>query len=339
VTPVVSAVVVNHRSAAEAADCVASLRAEFARGGIAGEVVLVDCGSGAEESGRLTKIAADALVLLPDNRGYSGGLNAGVERAAGATLLLCNADVVFLPGAVAELAAAVSERRVGAAAPLCVWDEAGRLRLPADPPSGLAAELGLTRFAQFARRTLVLWSEGGDARRLVGAVLAVRRETWDRVGAFDERYPFEYEETDWEIRVRRAGLALRFCPRARVRHLYARSAARNPETEERRAASRRRFRATHYGPLGRALIEAFETRPPRPPRATPVAEPALPAAPGSWVAVSTNPTLVPFAGAPLETDFRLPEEVLASLRPGPVWLRRFRAPDGAPLETLVWERP
>jgi GT2 family glycosyltransferase len=339
VTPAVSAVVVTHRTASEAADCVASLRADFERSGVAGEVVLVDCGSGDEEAERLRGAGADALLLLPDNRGYSGGINAGIQRARGAAMLLCNADVVFQPGAVAVLAAAVAERRVGAAAPLCFWDAAGRLRLPADPPSGLAAELGLTRFARFARHTLSLWEHGGDARRLVGAVLAVRREVLDRVGAFDERYPFEYEETDWEIRVRRAGFALRFTPAARVRHLYGRSAARNAETEQRRAESRRRFRSLHYGRLGRALIERSERGGRRPPRARRVAEPSIGATPGAWVAVSTNPSLVPFAGAPLDSDFRLPGEVMASLRPGPVWLRVFREADGAPVETLVWERP
>jgi hypothetical protein len=337
--PAVSAVVVNHRSASEAADCAASLRAGFETDGVAGEVILVDCGSGEEETRRLRAIPADALVLLPDNRGYSGGVNAGLERARGATILMCNADVAFRPGAVGELAAAVGDRRVGAAAPLCLWDAAGRLRLPADPPSGLAAELGLVRFAPFARRTLALWERGGEARRLVGAVLAARREVLDRVGGLDERYPFEYEETDWEIRVRRAGFVLRFQPTARVRHLYARSAARNPDTDSRRAESRRIFRSRHYGALGRALIERAERRPPRPPKAIRVAEPALRARAGAWVAVSTNPTLVPFAGAPLDLDFRLPEEVLASLRPGPVWLRAFRSRDGAPIETLVWEKP
>ncbi|HEX4440168.1 MAG TPA: glycosyltransferase family 2 protein [Thermoanaerobaculia bacterium] len=338
-TPSVSAVVVNHRSASEAADCAASLRAAFEREGVAGEIVLVDCASGEEEAGRLRGIPADALVLLSDNLGYSGGVNAGVARARGAALLLCNADVVFQPGAVSALAAAVAERRVGAAAPLCLWDAAGRLRLPADPPSGLAGELGLVRFAPFARRTLALWERGGEARRLVGAVLAVRREVWDRVGAFDERYPFEYEETDWEMRARRAGFVLRFDPAARVRHLYARSAARNPETEARRAESRRVFRRRHYGALGSALIARMEGGPRDAARATPVAEPLVRARTGAWVAVSTNPSLVPFAGAPLDSDFRLPDEVLASLRPGPVWLRPFRAADGAPLETLVWEKP
>ena len=337
-TPAVSAVVVTHRSASEAAACVASLRAAFEAEGVAGETVVVDCGSGEEEANLLRAIPADELVLLPDNRGYSGGVNAGLDRARGATVLLCNADVVFLPGAVRELAAAVAERRVGAAAPLCLWDSAGLLRLPADPPSGLASELGFVRFAPFARRTLSLWQRGGEARRLVGAVLAARREVFDRVGVFDESFPFEYEETDWEIRVRRAGLALRFHPAARVRHLYARSAARNPETEARRAASRRLFRSRYYGALGRAVIETAERRTISP-RAERVAEPFVRARPGAWVAVSTNPTLVPFAGAPLDSDFRLPDEVLASLRPGPLYLRAFRASDGAALETFAWEKP
>ena len=124
-----------------------------------------------------------------------------------------------------------------------------------------------------------------------------------------------------------------------MRHLYARSAGRNPETEARRAASRRLFRRAHYGPLGAALIERAERKTRRAPAASRVAEPAAGARPGAWVAVSTNPSLVPFAGAPLDADFRLPAEVLASLRPGPVWLRVFRETDGATLETLVWEKP
>ena len=57
------------------------------------------------------------------------------------------------------------------------------------------------------------------------------------------------------------------------------------------------------------------------------------------MAVSTNPTLVPFAGAPLARGFRMPEDVLASLNPGPVYLRAFDPRDGRPLDTGVWEKP
>ena len=334
-----SAIVVNHRSAAEAAACVASLRESFRRESIAGEIVIVDCASGPDDVRALEALPADVRVFLDDNRGYSGGVNAGLARAGSDRLLLSNADVVFGEGALTALLAAIEEPRVGAAAPLCHWDAAGRLRLPAESGPTLLGELGGRSFPAFARRTLGLWKDGGDARHLVGAVLAARRDVFDRVGRFDERFPFEYEESEWEDRVRAAGLALRFVPQARVRHLFARSAGRNPETERRRAISRRLYRERRWGTAVRWLIERRAGRRQAPNGFPRVAEPALAARPGAWVAVSTNPSLVPFAGAPLTEDFRLPADVLESLPPGRVYLRAFREADGRPLETVVWEKP
>jgi N-acetylglucosaminyl-diphospho-decaprenol L-rhamnosyltransferase len=344
--PRVSAVVVSHRSAGEARACVASLREAFQTDGVDGEIVLVDSGSGPDEASAVEAIPADIHVLLPDNRGYSGGANAGLARARAEGLLIANADVVFQPGAVAVLLEEVEAAGVGAAAPLCVWDGAGRVRLPADSSRGFLDELAerragragaARRFASFARRTLRLWERGGEARHLVGAVLATRREVLDRVGDFDERFLFEYEETEWEERVRRAGLTLRFSPGARVQHLFARSAARNPETERRREASRRLYWKERYGRLGRAILER-KTRSRPAPRATAIEEPFVAARPGAWLAISTNPSLIPFAGVPLGEDFRLPCEIAESLRPGPIYLRVFGGADGRPLETMVWER-
>ncbi len=336
--PSVSAIVVNHRSAAEAAGCVASLREAFARENVAGEIVLVDCASGKDEVRQLSALGADAEAFLPDNRGYSGGVNAGLDRASAPRLILSNADVVFLPGAVTGLLAEIEDPKVAAAAPLCFWDVGEKLTLPADSNTGFLGELGVGRFAPFARRSLALWQRGGDAPHLVGAVLAVRRDVFERVGRFDERFLFEYEETEWEDRAIERGLRLRFVPRARVRHLFARSAGRNPETEQRRAASRRLYRERRYGRIGRALLERAAVRPPRAVPAIPVAEPRVLARAGAWLAISTNPSLIPFAGASLAEDFELPAEVLASLNPGPIYLRVFRTPDGRPIETFVWQK-
>lgn len=337
--PDVSAIVVNHRSAVEARGCVASLREAFSREGLAGEIVLVDCASGPAELRALESLQADTNVFLPDNRGYSGGVNAGLARARSALLILSNADVVFLPDAVTSLLDEIEDPGVGAAAPLCVWDSAGRLRLPADAATGFLGELGARRFAPFARRTLRLWDRGGDARHLVGAILAARRDVFDRVGRLDERFLFEYEETEWEERVRRAGLRLRFTPRARARHLFARSAIRNPETERRREASRRVYRKRRYGALGRAILEGVGEKGSGSSSMSRIPEPFVPARPGAWLAVSTNPSLIPFAGTPLSADFRLPEDVLDSLPSGPVYLRAFGEADGRPIETSVWEKP
>ncbi len=351
--PRVSAVVVNHRSAAEAADCVRSLREAFARERVEGEIVLVDSGSGREEQAAFEAIPADVHVVLEENRGYSGGVNAGIARCGADRLFLCNADLVFQAGAVSALLAAIEDPSVGAAAPLCLWDAGGRLRLPAEASAGFWTELAerhagrlpmldAHRFAAFARRSLDLWERGGDAAHLAGAVLAVRREVLERVGVFDERFLFEYEETEWEDRVRAAGLRLRFSAEARVRHLFARSSSRNPDTERRRTESRRLYRERRYGRLGRALLERPATPGGHGRGASPVrilSEPVLPGRAGAWFAVSTNPSLIPFAGGPFDgEDFRLPADVLASLRPGPVYLRAF-APDGRTLDTASWEKP
>jgi hypothetical protein len=344
----VSAVVVSHRSAAEAIDCVRSLARAFREEAVAGEVVLVDCGSGPEEASRLADAGADVFLALADNRGYSGGVNAGLARADSPRLLLCNADVVFQPGSLRPLLEAIEDPGVGAAAPLAYWDASERLRLPPGFPPGFLSDLAqlsagrspgrdAARFAAFARETLALWQRGGNARHLTGAVLAVHRRVFDAVGRFDERFSFEYEETEWEDRVRGAGLALRFVPRSRVRHLWGTSAAASADAAARRSASRRLYWDRRYGRLGRAVLSRASRRSfsPRFPR---IPDPRLPAREGAWVAVSTNPSLLPFAGAPLDGGFDLAPEIAARLPRGPLYVREFRAADGQPIETFVWEK-
>jgi len=103
--------------------------------------------------------------------------------------------------------------------------------------------------------------QAGDLIAAIGhheALLQVmgegRREVFDRVGRFDERFPFEYEETEWEDRVRARGLQLRLVPRSRVRHLWGASAAASSDVAARRAESRRVYRSRRYGWLSRAIL-------------------------------------------------------------------------------------
>ena len=346
--PDVSAVVVSHESSREALDCVASLSAAFRADGIVGEIVLVDCGSGAAQARQLATAGADVFLPLAENRGYAGGVNAGLARASSFRILLCNSDVVFEAGSLAPLLEAVDDRSVGAAAPLAHWDEAGRVRLPAGWAPGFFRDLAqlsagrrpardAARFAAFARESLRLWEAGGSARHLTGAVLAARREVFDLVGRFDERFPFEYEETEWEDRVRARGLSLRLVARSRVRHLWGASTASSPDVAVRRAESRRVYRTRRYGRLGRGILDRAGRRPiaasfPR------IATPALPARKGAWVAISPNPSLLPFAGAPLDADFSLPPEIVSRLSRTRLYFRVFDGADGRPRETWAWEK-
>jgi len=358
-TPEVTAIVVNYRQAALAARCVASLRRAFDAEAIAGQIVLVDSGSGDEEAPALEAIPAE-LCRLGENRGYSGGVNAGLARARAGRLVLSNADVEFRPGSLTGLVRALDDPRVGAAAPVCSWDASDRILLPPGFDPGFLGELALLRgprsaarsdrmFASFARDAVSLWTRGGKASHLAGAVLAARRDVFDRVGRFDESFPFEYEETEWEGRVRAAGLELRVVAQARVRHAWGGSASGDAETERRRARSRRVFRERRYGRIGRALLERAETLPPpaRSSRLAPQARSsdsarrdggvALPARPGAWIAFSPHRSRLPFVAADLAHPFRVPEEVRSAAPPGDWFWTIFSPEDGRPLETFVAE--
>jgi GT2 family glycosyltransferase len=347
--PEVSAVVVTHRSAPEAARCVESLRRAFEGEAVEGEVILVDCGSGWEEAAALRAIPAERRLLLPENRGYSGGVNAGLAASRAGRLLLCNADVVFLPGALTALLRAIDAPRAGAAAPLCLWDSAGRLRLPpgfapsfsrdlAQVLGGLWPVVDDARFARFAQETQHLWERGGRTRHLAGAVLAVRRDVFDRAGRFDERFLFEYEETEWEERVRQEGFDLLFLPEARVHHLWAVSASHSAETATRRSASEALYRARRYGAVRRRILEGAARLSRHEPPAQRISQPRFAARPGAVVAFSPNRSGIPFAAADLEEEFGLPDEIESRLAPGNWRVTIFRKSDGRPLEKLRWER-
>ena len=63
----------------------------------------------------------------------------------------------------------------------------------------------------------------GTRDQLPSLNLSLRREVWERVGPFDERYPRPAgEDADWTTRARLAGYALHFEPRAFVVHRPAR---------------------------------------------------------------------------------------------------------------------
>ena len=345
-----SAIIVNFRSAAKAARCAATLRDAFSREGIRGEIVLVDCGSGPAEQGELSEVTADVRILLPENRGYSGGLNAGLARANGRCLLLSNADIEYRPGALTALFECAVAERAGAAALRAEWGAEVRLLLPPGFDPGFLMEIALRggggsdgrdgrRFAAFARDALRLWTAGGVARHLSGAVLAVRREVFDDAGRFDERFPFEYEETEWEGRVKRCGYELRVAHGARVRHLWGASAVPDPETTRRREVSRRIFREKRYGRLGRTILERAESRPRRRAvRALPALRDAeLAAHPGGWLGISPHASGIPFAGTHLSSPFRLPEEVRAAMPRGTWYWTVFSAANGQPLERYMRE--
>ncbi len=173
---------------------------------------------------------------------------------------------------------------------------------------------------------------------LSGALIAFRRDAWTKIGPFDEAFRLYFEETDWLLRLRAAGLDSRFVPGAHAVHLYAQSSVREPSATAWFAAAERIFRRRHLGAGVTALLETLGAPSAKPRRAShrsaasagsnaaptlSLAELCGPLAP-AWVEMALSVGGFPAAGerlSPAAREWQMPEEIWRRLPPGELWIR------------------
>lgn len=231
-------VVLSYRGRADTLRCVASiLDAPGAPGSPAADaprVLVVDNGS---HDGVLAAAArrwpAVATLQTGTNLGFAGGMNAGVRRAladGAAVVTVLNNDTVVAPGALGRLAARAAGGRVAVSpevryldAPGRVWFGGARL----DPHDGLPRHLSARETAALRARATARRETRDDdpypVDLLSGCCVTASAAVWDAVGGFDERYFLDFEDSDWSVRARRAGVRLEVDPRAVVHHAVSAS--------------------------------------------------------------------------------------------------------------------
>jgi GT2 family glycosyltransferase len=318
--PAVSVIVVHYRTPELLGPALDAVAAQLGALALRFEILVVD---NSADAGRLE--GDGVRVLEPGaNLGYAGGAALGAESSNGEVLVVMNPDVLVAPHCLGRLLDALA---AGApvAGPRFFWDEGRRVVLPPGERRDFLSELlgafaaGSPRLARVARRrwrghAKRHWQATGpiESYELSGALLAIRRDAWQRVGPFDAGYPLYFEETDWLLRARRAGLRPLYVPAATALHRFDQSAGAEPGKTEWYALSCRRFRERHHGRLAARLLERVESSPARPPRlgAWP---PAGDVGQGPrWLELSPRPCGVPAAADVSVEDlasWRLPADV------------------------------
>ena len=202
------------------------LDAVHAAGG-ADRVLLVDNGATVSQAHIPPGVA---LTSLPENRGYAGGMNAGLAAAlaAGATtVVLLNDDTAVTPGWLTPLAAALDAGdRIGAAQP--------KLLLAAEPPVLQSAGVrwradGAGIDVGYGEADRGQHDRAGELPIFSGAAVALSAAFLADVGGFDERYFMYYEDIDLALRGRAAGWSYRFVPESVVIHEMSTTASAMPD--------------------------------------------------------------------------------------------------------------
>ena len=217
--PFAAIVVLNWNKCEDTLACLASLsRLDYP----SYTVIVVDNGS---SDGSATAICAAypqwTLIETGNNLGYVGGNNVGLEhvQAMGADYaLLLNNDTQVAPDFLRQLVeAAEADPAIGIAGPTLyyfdrpkvIWSAGGAI----DWARGNTRMIGLNEPDQ---------GQFGQSPRPVdfvtGCALLIKMPVVKQVGPLDSRFFAYYEETEWCVRVARAGWKIVHVPRAKVWH-------------------------------------------------------------------------------------------------------------------------
>ncbi|HEX2392246.1 MAG TPA: glycosyltransferase family 2 protein [Solirubrobacterales bacterium] len=213
------------------------------------EVLVVDNGSG---DGSLALLEHEDVphVSLPRNVGFAAALNLGVSRTSSPAVLALNADTELEPGAVGALLAALeADPTLGGVQPRILQLEDSPTPRSVDRARLYSAGQALTRDG----RAVELGTgeeqrpglpRAGEVFGVCGAACLLRRELFQQLGGYDERYFAFYEDVDLNVRARIAGWRFACVPEAVVWHLGNASwqaGFGNPSAENARLVARNRL--------------------------------------------------------------------------------------------------
>jgi GT2 family glycosyltransferase/glycosyltransferase involved in cell wall biosynthesis len=180
------------------------------------EVIVVDDASSDGTAEELARIPGLVVVRNDANLGFIGTCNAGAAAARGRYLVFLNNDTIVQPGWLDSLLATFRMHpRAGLAGSRLVF------------PDGSLQEAGGVVFsdgsaANYGRGEDPSHPNFGFVRRAdycSGAALCIPAALFASLGGFDRRYaPAYYEDTDLAMRVREAGLEVRYQPESVVVH-------------------------------------------------------------------------------------------------------------------------
>jgi hypothetical protein len=252
--------------------CLQSLRQRAAEGEATIEVIVADNGS---SDGSVEMVQREfpefQAFYTGGNIGYGRANNAAFERATGRYFFVLNSDTEVEPGALREMVQFMDAhpQAGGAGAKLILPDGSTQPSVGTDPTlrAIFFEQTYLDKLLPHSRLTggyLLTWwdyKERREVEQVCGACLFVRREAWHQIGGFDPAFFMYFEDTDFCLRLRRAGWQIWYLPDARIQHRLGGSSGNNWRVRARMVTSynhsRYYFWTRERGQWAGSLTKAF----------------------------------------------------------------------------------
>jgi GT2 family glycosyltransferase len=208
----VAVVIVNYNGERLLPDCLAALRAQTLA---PAEVLVADNGS---RDGSLALLHAHhpavEVLELHRNLGFGGGANRGVAATHAPWVCVLNSDATPAPDWLERLAAAPRADKTWALGSVLVSASSGRIESAGDQydPAGFAYKLLRDRpLSDLPASPYPVFAAPGAAP-------VFRRDVFERLGGYEERFFLYYEDVDLAFRAVLAGFHALLVPDARVTH-------------------------------------------------------------------------------------------------------------------------
>ena len=203
------------------------------------EIIVSDNGSTDDSAKKIH--AQFPVVHIVENRmnlGFAKGNNVGIWEARGEYVLILNPDTIMHEGSLDRWVEFADQHPEAGAFGCRVHNPDGTYQRSARPfptiSRHLVSALGLRFLGRIKHAALSDEYEGwlGDTEREVdwqsGCCILLRGDLLKKLGGFDERFFYQFEEVDLCRRVWNSGFAVRFTPSVSITHLGGQSVSRFP---------------------------------------------------------------------------------------------------------------
>ncbi len=208
----VTIVIPNYNGLKFLKDCLDALKPQIKEGV---HVLVVDNGSTDGSVAFLKEYEGIETCFLSENRGFCGGVNAGITQSHTKYVILLNNDTKVLDGYVDSLVRAMEqdEQIFSASAKMLQMHDPEKI----DDAGDEYCALGWA-FSRGKGKSVSKYEKPVEVFAACGGASIYRREVFDKIGLFDEQHFAYLEDIDIGYRARIYGYRNVFEPNARVLH-------------------------------------------------------------------------------------------------------------------------